>query len=326
MKGGEKQLTNQNNVFKQILKSIPFLISIIVLISYVENYAFYQNFGITISSYSSIYELLFSFIPSFLLTPIKTILELWIIPLVILIILFVDYSFDFKFITYIKELLDNQYEFCKSKNKVKCFNFLKLLYWIIFIFMIFSFIFIFKLLIHFFLVKDIMPLSHCLNLIGISIDYNSISKNWTLPDGNHHGIFLLIFITWMFFLYVISYRFLKKCRKLKKITYGFNLYFIITVLFVFTSIKNLQRIEMLKDKDLRKNEIMYEFIYDTTVIKTNSDKVSIAGTRDFIIIRDFHDSVNYLYSTNNLKLIKTNTKSNNVSNVQWNIFLQVNNK
>src|SRR5207249_1983500 len=89
-----------------------------------------------------------------------------------------------------------------------------------------------------------------------------------------------------------------------------NLFFVVLIMFAFSSLKTAEKVAILKDK------IPYEnvsFYYDGKLISTNKDTLMIGSTKDYIFLKDFSSNKNQIYNRTDVKLLKTE-KMNPIQN------------
>jgi len=63
---------NKKNIFSEILKQTSFILIVFIVLSFLQTYSYFRKFDLYVSNFSSPYELLFDFVPSFVITPITS--------------------------------------------------------------------------------------------------------------------------------------------------------------------------------------------------------------------------------------------------------------
>lgn len=242
---------NGKSIIKFITKNITTFFALIVFFSYLELYEYYHCFGLYISSYSSPYELLIYSIPLFLVSPLNILVKYWFILLGYVI-----------------------YELVKEKNEKneprivsKIFKSKGFYFYVLIALFIITSTFIFELLSLLFI-----------NKTWICFDYVWITKHFIDPNGElaYHIIFMVLFIFWVWFFYNLIMTFINT-NNFKISKNIFRLYFLVLVIIIFNSLKNLEYVIQHTDKESRKMQPKYEFVYYknmnevTNLTKSESD-------------------------------------------------------
>lgn len=155
-----------------------------------------------------------------------------------------------------------------------------------------SFIFIFFDIIYYVLNKE--------RLIGF---YEVIIRDFVNIDGCHHNWFPLIFVFWCIvsFLSIIQF---KVFFNLKINIYYLMLFCFICVIFIFNSIKTIERIYSMENRNSIEK---YEFVYnEKDTIKTSYDLIMIGTSKDYYFLMDYRNKDIKIFEIQNITNIKIN--------------------
>lgn len=254
------------------LQEVTIYYVIIVFLSFFQVYTYHHYFGLEITSYYSLYEYLICFIPFFVIPLIKILNNYWLL-IPITFILFDSLLNNKKILMSLKDFWNN------IKAKEKYHNIKRLYYLLSILFIIFGLYCIISLI---------------SGLLKIS-DYNyfnsSLMENFIYVNGNYHLLFQVLFILWCLIIYTNFIAIIKLYYKNIFKSYNINIVFIISFLFIFSSIKTSQWVYF---KQFNKTTDYAEFIYFNDTVKTNDNKRMIGGTKDYIFLKEFDsNSINF---------------------------------
>jgi|WetSurMetagenome_2_1015567.scaffolds.fasta_scaffold17978_4 hypothetical protein len=309
-------------LLKKIIKNTAFIIAAMSASGFYQLYVYYQNFDIGLYSFSSSYEILLYFIPTFIEAPIIGIIKITIVlfsnlcVLCILIILIITFILINKKLSikyscnFIKDIWSEPYQLIIIKlEKSKLFyELIKYSYKIISgIYIIFISFFIFVIF------SGLMKVlkfndseSYATNLYYYLID------NYINVNGNYNKYFGILFVLWSIIVFIRVFRYYKFKRKnLDSSILNFVIIYSIVIMFIFSTIKTTQIVADLKSPKGRKPPENVKFLYnDTLRVETDSNNIYIGSTKDYIIIRDFDSCKNKLYNLKDIKYFEI-TKNKN---------------
>jgi hypothetical protein len=282
--GKKEENRKYSEIFNVINKNIYLILALMVFLGFFQIFIYYQNFDIGVYNYSSPLELLFYFIPAYIITPIKIVFK--ILNNLYFQILIVIYVIDL----FLKEksVMKRIFNYLKSlSNKTK-----KIFYYTISFYIIFILYFIIRLIYGLLSLEDLSD-----------FDFY-ISNNFVNSNGYSNSWFQIMYLLWGVFIIVGIYRYIIKKENIKKFGNKASIFMIsiLIVLFVFESLKTTQRVASLK-RHVPIQQIKFQ--YDTNEIKTDDSDFYIGSTRDYLFIRNLNSKENKLYNINNIKLLRT---------------------
>lgn len=261
---------------------------LMILLSFIPNYFFYLHFNIYIFFYVTPYELLFYFIPYFLINNIAVFL--YFVPILVLIILL------FKINCLKKIKLKFSHIF--TKQKYDSFDFFLLgIFSLVNILIIIILFEVFKLE-H---IKNFIP-DCILNFFSIKDFLHNVASYFIKGGSTFNFIFQIIVGYWGIILYKLLQRYFLKN---KYNMFSFYLTFSIIFMFVFSNLKIFERISTMQ-KSLKEQKPIekYEFIYSDKFISTDNNRIVIGTTKDFIFIRNLYKNENEIYNMADVKFLK----------------------
>ncbi len=278
-------------MIKKILKILPVIYVIVVIWSYIQIYNYFADYNIAINPYVSLYELLFYFIPYFLINYIKTITNLdsiyrnlvIIVLCISILLIIVIPKLKIKFKHLIRYLGNNKLLLRKfPKHKKRFFSFA-------------------LVVITIFIYTTIMIIS-----------FNGNDINWielyVKKQGPLHICFILIFFSWCILFYLIFLKLFCTLYKPKTFLY-FNIICFIIFAFTFSLIKS--NYHVLKVKKYGPQEIVtfqYLGVHDSTDANIdstkNTNRIYIGILKDYLFIRDLNRKTNEIYNLNDVKYLQ----------------------
>lgn len=259
---------------KKILEFSTLFYVLMIFLSFFQVHLYYNYFGISIYYYITLQELLFYFIPYFVIASIKiSFLLLLISPLIFIV-----------FLIFKRLLTDN----CKSKFKTFFKN---------------------ESIPHLLSSFTLIILLTILLLFIISLNkweygefYKYVLNEFIHLEGIWNWAFKVLFALWSISFYIFILKLIKMLFARINIKL-FNITYIVVILFVFTTLKTIERINNTNKGNIKEK---YEFVYEDRVIRTDSVSKMIGTSKDYYFIKNFQSDSIYVYETSkisNLKLI-----------------------
>jgi len=304
---------NNSNKLKEIIEYGSIFYVLMVFFSFFQVHMYFNYFGIAIYYYTTTFELLFYFIPYFIISHITVLLNKWYLWVIPTLIIYIDvWKNNGKYIQVITEAWNNPRRVFESEYKCKHYNLWKNIYIILSISVIFGGLYI------------------CIDLVGTALSgapfcyyEKSIIEDFISKQkfGYKNFIFQVLFIIWCAVSFVTLYFSLRKVFHKKPSLFYYTLFIAIFFLFVFSSLKTTERIYSVNYQD---GADRCEFIYsnDTIPIRTyNYDdsntgdkKVSVGTTKDYLLIKNFTNNATEIYEYSNITHLKIKTKENKGKN------------
>ncbi len=304
---------------ERLIKLIPLIYPIIIFLGFYNYVAYYRFFDIEIFNYLSIYELLFSFIS--LVIPIIIVLFLGIFYLFFMLLIGND-ALDKKSDKHSNSINDDEKnihlsEADKRLNRIKALKKTNLSlinnkshlnlarHWALItkkirqkrylraashFFLSFSFLigFLIKIILWLFFIT--FTFTAC-QIIFEPLNYSL--ENYK-PYFSSEKSTLWYTIIWSCILYAIIY---KAGKSLKRLV--INIMQIIPIVFVvFLSITIFQKMNVERTMNHQTSDV--SFLYNNETIESNSKKIYIGKTSNYLFLRDVKDGTNYIYSIDDI--------------------------
>lgn len=155
-----------------------------------------------------------------------------------------------------------------------------------------SFIFIFFDIMYYILNKE--------KLIGV---YEVIIRDFVNIDGCHHKLFPAVFVFWCI-ISILSIIQVQAICNLKINKYYLILFWFTCVIFIFNSIKTIERIYSMENRNSIEK---YEFVYnENDTIKTSYDLIMIGTSKDYYFLMDYRNKDIKIFEIQNVTNIKIN--------------------
>jgi hypothetical protein len=276
-----------SEIFKIINKNVYLILALMVFLGFFQQYIYYQNFDIGLYNYSSPFELLFYFIPEYIISPLKILFKILKNPFFqILFVIYAIYLFYRK-----KYELDRISNYLKNnlgkiKNVLYCINYLYII------------------IIFFLIIRLIYGLLSLENLSDFDF---YISDNFINSNGYSNAWFQILYLLWSVFTVVSVYKGVLKIENIKNFGNKVSIIIvsILIVMFIFESLKTTQKIASLKKRiPIQK----VRFIYNNDTINTDDNNLYIGSTKDYLFIRNFDTRKNKLYNINDVKFLESTLK------------------
>mgnify|MGYP000968202085 CR=1 FL=1 len=288
--------TKHKELLNLVLGYASFLFASIIFLSYFHIYIYFQSFNIGVYNYNSPYELIFYFIPSYIITPINIILMvlnycIYGIPLASIpaALILIDLLFlDRKCINYLLSLWKKF-----NHPDLKSGDFI-------------SFRKIYHRASQIYIFVCICLIVRLFYELLLFTDYTIIRYFTLLP----HLIFQLMFLVWGYFVLEWIYRYfrIKKSKSMVHVSL-YMLLFVIFSMMVLSSSKTAKNVYELKNGKALQN---IHFEYNGKQIKTDSHYFFIGQSKDYLFLKSYNDSLKTLDSTMvyNLSEVKNLTYTN----------------
>jgi hypothetical protein len=246
-----------------------------VFLSFFQVHMFYNYFDISIYAFITTFELLFYFIPYFIINNVKALLSLWGIPALVF------FGFYFYDIIYNNRILSHR--FFRSISRPLRYS------WLIWLFFLSG-------LIYWCLVIDISLTR------GEFCEWHKHVLHYYINGTGKicNIIFQLIFISWCLSAYVLFYPISRKSPSNSNVLY--TLFMVLIFIFFFSSLKTTYRIY--KVKYLTTDD--YSFTYEGKEINTNQSFKVVGTTKEYIFVKDDTNKIHIypMSKVDNLSLVR----------------------
>jgi hypothetical protein len=278
-----KKNRKYSEIFNIISKNIYLILSIMVFLGFFQTFIYYQNFDIGVYNYSSPIELLFYFIPNYIITPIKISFKIFSNPYFQIFIFLLICLFSIKN-SLIEKILKYLKNIWSKPNKFICF--------LICLYIIF---------VSYFIIELIYGL---LSLEGLSDFTFYISNSFVNSKGNYNWLFQILYLLWGILIIVGVYSYIIRKENIRKFGNKVSIIVIsiLVVMFIFESLKTTHKVASLK-RYISIQKVKFQ--YDNVEVETNDSEFYIGSTRDYLFIRNLNSNENKLYNVSNIKFLKT---------------------